>query len=141
MGSVIGGLLLLALSAFSSATILPGSSEVALGAYIHLHPELTILAFVVATVFNTMGSMAMLWVGRVIPNRKKPSPKVDAFIQRFGVLSLLFAGVPVVGDLLPIAAGWLRLNVFHSLIAILTGKTIRYLFVLGFLKVIERWLA
>ena len=34
--------------------------------------------------------------------------------------------MPVIGDLLPIGAGWLRLNVWLSAVMILLGKSIRY---------------
>lgn len=128
---VIGGLFLLALSAFSSATILPGSSEVALLGYLHLYPEWIMIAFGVATIFNTLGSIMMYWVGRIIPERKEPSVKVDRFISRFGIFSLLFSSLPIVGDFIPIAAGWLRLNFWLSAFFILIGKALRYLLLLG----------
>lgn len=134
MHSATGGLFLLALSSYSSATILPGSSEVVLGTFLHHYPNYLLLAFFIATFFNTLGSMTMLIVGRVIPNRKKHKPKIEAFVTRYGTWSLLFAGVPIVGDLLPIAAGWFRLNLGSAFVMILIGKSVRYLLVLGFLE-------
>ncbi len=128
---IIGGLFLLALSAFSSATILPGSSEVALLGYLHLYPEMGMIAFGVATIFNTLGSIAMYWVGRVIPERKESSARVDRLVARFGLFSLLFSSLPVVGDFIPIAAGWFRLNFWYSSLLILIGKAVRYLLLLG----------
>ncbi|MDM1544936.1 DedA family protein [Ignatzschineria indica] len=131
ISGAIGGLLLLALSAFSSATILPGSSEVALLGYLHLYPEWLTVAFVVATIFNTLGSISMYWVGRIIPERKESSAKVDRLIARFGLFSLLFSSLPIIGDFIPIAAGWFRLNFWYSSLLILVGKAVRYLLLLG----------
>lgn len=136
MHTAMEGLFLLGISSYSSATILPGSSEVVLATFLHHYPHYAVLAFIVATFFNTLGSMTMLIVGRIIPNRKKHNPKVEAFVDKYGTWSLLFAGVPVVGDLLPIAAGWFRLNLWQSFFMILIGKSVRYLLVLGFLEFI-----
>lgn len=134
MHSVSGGLFLLAISSYSSATILPGSSEVVLATFLHHYSHYMIPALIIATFFNTLGSMTMLIIGRVIPNRKKHKPKVEAFVNKYGTWSLLFAGVPFVGDILPIAAGWFRLNIWHSFAMILIGKSVRYLLVVGFLE-------
>ena len=35
-------------------------------------------------------------------------------------------GLPIIGDALPLAAGWLRLNALHCAIILITGKLLRY---------------
>lgn len=56
------------LSAVTSATILPGSSEMALASLLHLYPEYWLTALLVATFGNSVGSMVSYAMGRLIPN-------------------------------------------------------------------------
>jgi membrane protein YqaA with SNARE-associated domain len=123
--SVLGALFL---ASFLAATILPGGSEIALLAVVHLHPELLWSAIAVATVGNTLGSMSTYWIGRVLPNRRP----VDVIrLHRYGYWALLFAWLPIVGDALALGAGWLRLSPWWSLLAFAIGKLLRYLMVAG----------
>jgi membrane protein YqaA with SNARE-associated domain len=66
-------------------------------------------------------------IGRLIPNR------VDvrwlAQLHRYGYWALLFTWLPLVGDGLAIAAGWLRLSPWISTLAFAVGKGARYLVV------------
>ncbi|GHA02196.1 DedA family protein [Ignatzschineria ureiclastica] len=136
--SVVESLSLLALSSVTSSTILPGSSEVALVAFLHKHPDFALSAWLIATLFNTVGSMIMLFVGRIIPNHKKIKPRTEYYIRRYGSWTLLLSGMPFIGDILPIAAGWFRLNVWKASLAILIGKGVRYLIIIAFLEVAEK---
>jgi membrane protein YqaA with SNARE-associated domain len=117
------------LASFFAATILPGGSEIALLALIHSRPELLWSAIVVATVGNTLGSMSTYWIGRVLPNKVRPIDVIR--LHRYGYWALLFAWLPVVGDALALAAGWLRLSPWWSLLAFAIGKLLRYLMVAG----------
>lgn len=136
--SVTEGLWLLIFSSVTSSTILPGSSELVLATFIHKHPDYAISAWLIATIFNTVGSLIMLTVGRIIPNRRKIKPKAEAFIHKYGAWALLLSGLPFIGDVLPIAAGWFRLNIWKSALAILIGKGVRYLFIVFFLEVAQK---
>lgn len=136
--SIFESLSLLALSSVASSTVVPGSSEVALIAFLHKHPDLEISAWVVSTFFNTVGSIIMLLVGRVIPNRRKIKPRTEYYINRYGAWTLLLSGMPFMGDILPIAGGWFRLNIWQSALAILIGKGVRYLIIIAFLEVAEK---
>lgn len=111
-------------SAFVSATLFPGGSEAVLLALIHHWPEGLVLALSVATVGNTLGSMTSYVIGRLFP--KKVSSRAIEWFERWGVWALLFAWLPVVGDALPVAAGWLRIGWVKSLIFIFVGKALRY---------------
>jgi membrane protein YqaA with SNARE-associated domain len=115
------------LAGFVAATVLPGGSEIALLGLIHARPELLWPAIAVATVGNTLGSVTTYWIGRLIPNRV--APEAVARLQRYGAWALLFAWLPVIGDALALAAGWLRLNPWWSLLALAVGKLLRYLVV------------
>lgn len=136
--SALEGLWLLALSSFTSSTILPGSSEVALVTFIYHYPDHITLAFWVATIGNTLGSILMFIIGRLFPEKKILSPKVERFIQRYGALSLLFSSLPIIGDILPTAAGWLRLNMMRCFLAIFIGKALRYLLMIALLDVTQQ---
>lgn len=124
--SIVMALWALAVSAFTSATILPGSSEVALAVYIEAFGNEVFLGWCVATIANGLGSATSLWLGRLIPPKKMPSVKIQSLINRFGSASMLLAWLPIVGDALPVAAGWLRLRIWPCCVYLLIGKGIRY---------------
>lgn len=115
-------------ASFFSATLLPGHSEAALLAFLHFYPEQVWPALGVATVGNTLGGMSSYFIGRLIPEKglEKITARGLAWVQRYGTLSLLLAWLPVVGDALPLAAGWLRLNPWLSAFFMALGKFARY---------------
>ena len=116
----------LAISAFTSATILPGTSDVALAAFVHAYPQAWLNAFLVASVFNGLGSIASYGMGRLLLQKKQPHARIKYWLDRYGVWTLLLAWVPIVGDGLPIAAGWLRMQFWWSCLALMVGKFTRY---------------
>ena len=134
-------LLLMFVSAFLSATVLPGNSEivfVGLAAAILLPAEhyisAPILALLLSAVIgNSLGSLTTYWVGRWFPkadfsqSSNKKVRWVFGKISQYGELTLLLSWLPVVGDLFCAVAGWFRLNWLSSLIYIIIGKTLRYL--------------
>lgn len=115
----------LALSAFISATLFPGASEAGLAAVIAAWPESWPSALVVASVANTAGAMTSFLLGRFLPQKKHATAAVQK-LQRYGTPLLFFSWLPVVGDALPLAAGWLRLPWLPALFWILAGKAARY---------------
>jgi membrane protein YqaA with SNARE-associated domain len=123
------GFVALFFASFIAATVLPGGSELVLIAVIHRHPEAIWQAVLVATVGNTLGGLTTYWVGRLIPNRVHH--KSIIYLHRFGYWALLFSWVPLAGDALAVAAGWLRFNPWLSLLAFAVGKFVRYVLVAG----------
>ena len=135
------GLLGLFISAFVSSTILPGGSEAVLGA-LRLqdhHDGLTLL--LTATAGNTLGGMSSWLIGWVMARRwpaarlTKPEHRraVDR-LQRHGSPVLLLSWLPVIGDPLCVAAGWLRIDPWLSLLMIAAGKAARYGAILWLLR-------
>ncbi|MDH5425320.1 MAG: DedA family protein [Gammaproteobacteria bacterium] len=125
------GLWSLFFSAFLSSTLLPGSSEALLAAYLSQGFEpYSLLA--VATVGNTIGGLTSWWIGYWLIKKyphsvpERISPRAIERIRHWGWPVLLLSWLPLVGDPLCVAAGWLRINVYWSLLAIATGKLIRY---------------
>lgn len=130
---------LLFLSAFISATLFPGGSEATL-AYLTANQSHSIyLLILVATLGNTLGGMSSWLVGRIIAIRY-PATKLDKDkqrqaverIQKYGSPVLLLSWLPVIGDPLCVAAGWLRIHWLWSLLFIAIGKCLRYVVVVLF---------
>lgn len=118
----LGGLFL---SALLSATLLPGGSEAVLWAVVRHDASLFWPAIAVATAGNTLGGMSTWLIGRLVA--AKLPPRGLKWVQSWGVFALLLSWLPVVGDGLCLAAGWLRLHWLGSLACIAAGKLGRYL--------------
>lgn len=116
-------------SSFLAATLLPGGSEVVLYAVLKLHPGEYWPALGVASFGNTLGGMSSYLIGRIIP-QANPVKGLDA-VRKFGTPALLLSWVPIIGDPLCVAAGWLRLNPWLSAVFMAIGKFARYLAIAG----------
>ena len=123
-------------SAFVSSTIAPGGSEAVL-AYMVSEKIFNVEGLVfIATVGNTLGALTTWFLG-MLAARKFPAEtllsekkqKSLGFVKRWGMWSLFFSWLPVIGDGLCFAGGWLKLPIVLSCIAIFIGKAIRYIFV------------
>ncbi|WP_338592309.1 VTT domain-containing protein [Shewanella khirikhana] len=118
--------------AFLAATLLPGGSEVLLLALVKSSPELWLGLFVAATLGNTLGALTSLGLGRLgriawEPEQLSASQRrAMALVEKYGVWSLLLSWAPVIGDILCVLAGWLRLPLLASTVLILIGKALRY---------------
>lgn len=128
-----GGLGTLFVSALISATLMPGASEALLGTMLQIAPANMMMLIAVASLGNTIGSVLMYGVGRTLPKGRLDERALDR-VRRYGAPVLLLAWVPVVGDALPVAAGWLRLKAFWCVLFIGIGKTLRYAAVAGVLQ-------
>ena len=117
-------------SSFLAATLLPGGSEAVLYGVLRLHPDLAWPAVAVATVGNTLGGLSSYLIGRVLPQGK--TLKGLALVQRYGSPVLLLSWVPLIGDALCVAAGWLRLPAGSAALYIALGKGARYVLIAGF---------
>lgn len=115
-------------AAFLAATLVPLPSEAALFAYLQLHPDRAALAVAAATLANTAGGMTSYLVGRLIP-RKQLDEKIVSCLRRYGAPATFFAFLPVIGDALCVAAGWLRMHWLAALVFMATGRLARYLLV------------
>ena len=130
---------LLFLSSFSSATILPGSSEVMLTAMVveSAWDRWQLLLF--ATAGNVLGSIVTFYMGYMVYTKKpldvtahKHYSKIHDVIQRWGWCSLLLSWLPVVGDIFCLLAGWLKVPAVPAMLAIFIGKLVRYTVLIWF---------
>ncbi|MEZ0122433.1 MAG: YqaA family protein [Candidatus Reddybacter sp.] len=128
-----GSLLGLAISAFLSSTLLPGGSEVLLLWLVEQGESSLSVLLAVASVANTAGGFLTYWMGRWAEkglerfrHRAPPSNKLVDTVKRWGYPVLLLSWLPVVGDGLCLAAGWLQLRWLPSLLIIFIGKALRY---------------
>jgi membrane protein YqaA with SNARE-associated domain len=80
-------------------------------------------------------------MGRLLPN--KAEGRAIEWLKKYGMWSLLFSWVPLFGDALCVAAGWMRFNVWKCMLLFAIGKLFRYLLVAGgwtwFLSTIWPW--
>ena len=114
-------------AAFLAATLVPLPSEAALFALLQAHPELDWTAIAVATAGNTAGGMTSYLVGRLIATRR-PLRHMET-IERYGAPALVLAWLPVIGDALVVAAGWLKVNWIAALAFQALGRFLRYVVV------------
>jgi membrane protein YqaA with SNARE-associated domain len=118
----------LAAACFLAATLVPLPSEAALFAYLQIHPENIALAVAVATSANTAGGMTSYLIGRLIPPRDL-NPRAMHWLRRYGAAATTLAFLPLIGDALCVAAGWLRTPWPAALAFMATGRLARYLVV------------
>lgn len=122
------------LAAFLAATILPLSSEVVLSALLiaGLSPVTLVM---VATAGNVIGSLTNYalgrWAGAVVVRKwlrvsQDDFSRAERRFAKYGIFSLLFAWVPVIGDPLTVIAGVLRIRLDVFVVLVTAGKFLRY---------------
>lgn len=117
-------------SGFLSATLLPGASEASLIAALKLDSFSMWTVITVATLGNTLGGITNYWLGLLLPDKtssQKHGHKAIQWLKKYGYWTLLFSWLPVIGDPLCLAAGWLRMKFWPCIILIGIGKAARYL--------------
>lgn len=128
-------LVALGVSAFTSATLLPGTSEAMLLALRSgdAAPPLVLLA--VASAANVAGSCLNWALGRFLAHQvgRRWFPATPAQMERaagwyrdWGWPSLLLSWVPVIGDPLTVVAGLMRVPFVLFLMVVAFAKTARY---------------
>ena len=131
------GLAGLFVAAFLAATVLPLSSEIVLASLLLAGlPPLSVVA--VATVGNVLGSLVNYglgyWLGAALARKCLKMSEAE-FInaerryRKYGVLSLLLAWAPIIGDPLTVMAGILRVRLPWFVLLVTAGKLLRYIVV------------
>jgi membrane protein YqaA with SNARE-associated domain len=133
MQETLTGLPGLFFSAFISSTIAPGGSEAVL-AYMVSQRHFDVQELVIiAAIGNTLGAMTTWGLGMLTAKKFSvpallPEKKQNALniIKRRGIWVLFFSWLPIIGDCLWFAGGWLKLPILPALLVILLGKLGRY---------------
>ncbi|OFX02386.1 MAG: hypothetical protein A3D94_22205 [Alphaproteobacteria bacterium RIFCSPHIGHO2_12_FULL_66_14] len=122
-------------ASFLAATVFPFQSEAILVGLL-LGGDLPWPALLaVATVGNVLGAVVNWGLGRFFlhfrdrrwfPVKPDTYAKVERWYGRYGVWSLLFAWLPIVGDPLTVVAGALRVNLPLFVALVAAGKLGRY---------------
>jgi membrane protein YqaA with SNARE-associated domain len=125
------------LSSFISSTLFPGGSEVVLGVLAAQGQQTPITLLGVASLGNTLGALTTWLLGALVARGMPPEAHLSEsrqralrHVRRFGSPLLLLSWLPVVGDPLCFAAGYLRLPFLASLAFMALGKTARYAVIL-----------
>lgn len=115
-------------SSFLSSTLLPGYSEVVLVAMLLSGVSQPWLLVLIATMGNSLGGLTNVILGRFFPLREKSrwQEKAVGWLKRYGAATLLLSWMPVIGDLLCLLAGWMRISWGPVLFFLCLGKALRY---------------
>ena len=118
-------------SSFLSATLLPGNSEVVLVTMLLSGVSQPWLLVLIATMGNSLGGLTNVILGRFFPLREKSrwQEKAVGWLKRYGAATLLLSWMPVIGDLLCLLAGWMRISWGPVLFFLCLGKALRYVLV------------
>jgi|TARA_B110000211_G_scaffold222812_1_gene271906 membrane protein YqaA with SNARE-associated domain len=131
------------LISFLAATLLPLSSELVLIGLLNMNEHNSFALVAIASLGNILGSVFNWLLGfyllkfvnkKWFPFKENQINTASRRFRKFGVWSLLFAWVPVIGDPLTFIAGTLKVNFLLFLILVAIGKVSRYLFVYTFVN-------
>ncbi|WP_262368532.1 YqaA family protein [Marinomonas sp. IMCC 4694] len=126
-------------ASFLSATLLPFGSEALLLYYANDESLSLVFLGCWASMGNTLGGLTNWWLGRYLvryehkrwfPVNPSGRAKAARFFNRYGVYSLLFTWLPIVGDGIALISGVLRTPLKYFLPLVFIGKAARYALVL-----------
>jgi len=122
------------LSGFTSATLLPGTSEALLLLMLAAGGD-PILLVASVTCGNILGSLLNWALGRYVnslkhhrwfPVSEARLKRSEQWFKRFGLWLLLMSWLPVIGDPITVAAGVMRVRFWVFVILVGIGKLARY---------------
>lgn len=135
----ISDLTLLFASSFLAATIFPAQSEILLATLDIAGNHNPLLLLVIATIGNVLGALINWFIGyyfikfkdkKWFPIKEGKIKKYSNLYQKYGVWSLLFAWIPIIGDPLTVIAGIFKTNIWLFLLLVTIGKAARYSFII-----------
>ena len=141
------GLVSLFIGSLLASTLVPGGVEGLLLVMVKQQLHGTAALFLVATIGNTLGGIITFLMGVLLSGGLRygrSHPRLERWfsvennalgrVRRYGSPALLFSWLPVVGDPLCLAAGFLGLRFWPSALMIAAGKAARYLVLLWLLQ-------
>lgn len=131
-------LIILFLSAFGAATLLPLQSEAVLIGMLHQSQHPAAVLILIASIGNILGSCVNWYLGFYIerykdknwfPVSEKKLNQAQNTYQKYGFWSLLLSWTPVIGDPITLISGLMKENFWRFLLLVSIAKTGRYLFI------------
>lgn len=119
-----------------ASTVLPGGVEILLYTMVASGRFSSLSLLIVSSAGNTLGGVLTYGVGTLLQygigtrtwgRYFRLKTATLEWVYRWGIFCLLFSWVPIIGDPLCLAAGYLRLSFLPSVVMIFIGKTLRYL--------------
>ena len=138
------GFIGLFLAGFLSGSIFPFNSESVLSLLIYSGFDVT-SSLVVATAGNTLGGISIYYLGYlgkvewIEKYGKVKQEKIHAILprlNRYGSLAASLSFVPIIGDVVILGLGFLRISPFFTILFMALGKIARYLVVVGLMKMV-----
>lgn len=137
-GFVEYGYIGLFLASFLAATILPFGSEVVFAGLIALGMNAW-ACVIIASVGNWLGGMTnyllgrlgkIEWIEKYLKVERGKIDKVQHWLEGKGAFMAFFSFLPVVGDLIALALGFMRANVYIVNVSMFLGKFARYVLIM-----------
>lgn len=126
------------LAAFLAATILPFGSEFVFVALLAAGLD-GWTCVIVASIGNWLGGMTNYYLGRLgktewiekyLKIKKEKIQKIERYLQGKGASMAFFSFLPAVGDIIAIALGYMRANIYIVNISMFAGKFIRFVLIM-----------
>ena len=126
------------ISAFLAGSVIPFSSELVLVALVKLGVDPT-ACVAAATIGNTMGGMTCYWMGHLgkmdwlekyFRIKKEKVDRMRVRLQGKGAMMAFFAFLPIIGSVLSVALGFMRSNMWITVVSMAVGKLFRYAMIL-----------
>ena len=126
------------IASFIAGSVFPFSSEAVMTG-LQLAGVSLVPLFLSATTGNVLGSMFNYWIGSLgdpekIQKYTKVKPEkleqVNRFMRKYGAWLGFFTFIPILGSVISVSLGFLRANVWLSLLSITLGKSLRYAFLI-----------
>lgn len=136
-GFVEYGYIGLFLASFFAATILPFGSEFVFAGLLAMGMNAW-GCIIVASVGNWLGGMTNYFLGRIgkiewiekyLKVEKGKVDKMQQWLEGKGAVMAFFSFMPIVGDLIALALGFMRANIYIVNIAMFAGKLFRYVLI------------
>ena len=127
------------IAAFFAGSILPVASEVVLSALVAAGVA-PIELLLVSTLGNTLGSATNYgigrlgredWIERYLRVKPKALERGKRYVHKFGYWGGLLSWLPILGSLITIALGYLRVNLPLTILMLIIGKFLRYCLVIA----------
>ncbi len=123
------------LAAFLAATVLPFSSEVVFSALVLAGMNLWGCT-IAATLGNFLGGLSCYylgyigkveWIEKYLKIKQAKIDKLQNWLNGKGAAMAFFVFLPGIGDIIAVALGFLRANIWIVSISMFAGKFIRYI--------------